>query len=121
MCARTSVADAAHGGAGLARQAVRRLERELHTAQTTRGEASEELRATYEKQLKAYERFVSSMQRCVAEQSRAGCRASNGVNLRTKRHCVHQLLAGASAWAQAHVLGLRCLGPCCLGPCCWGL
>ena len=42
---------------------MRRLERELHTAQTTRGEAGEELRASYEKQLKLYERLTSSMQR----------------------------------------------------------
>ena len=44
-------------------QAVRKLERELHASQASRGEASEDLRAAYEKQLKAYERFVVNMQR----------------------------------------------------------
>jgi hypothetical protein len=46
-------------------QAVRQLERELHTAQTTRGEASEELKATYERTLKSHERLLAGLQRSV--------------------------------------------------------
>jgi len=44
-------------------QALRKTEKELHAIQVARGELPDDVRAAYEKQIKAYERVQASLQR----------------------------------------------------------